>query len=149
MRVIFLKDVDKIGKKYEVKEVKDGFARNFLIPKKLAKIADKQSLQWVRIQKEIIQKKSEEELKKIQDIVSAIDGHELIFHPKLGKKKQLFEAINSQKISKKLKEMGFEIKKTQIDLSSPIKGIGEFPVKVNFEHGLEAEIKVIVAEENK
>ena len=147
MRVILLKDVENLGKKYEIKEVKAGYARNFLIPKKLARPATKETLKWLEIQKEIAAKKAEEELKKIQDFVSQIDGLEVLFKVKIGEKGELFESITAQKISEKLKEMGFEIKKTQIDLPEPIKELGEFPVKIHFEHNLEAEIKVIVTEE--
>ncbi|MBU4298931.1 50S ribosomal protein L9 [Patescibacteria group bacterium] len=147
MRVILLQDVDKLGKKYEVKEVKNGYARNFLIPKGLAKLANKKAIIWLETQKEIEDKKSEEELKKIQDNATAIDGQEIVIPVKLGKENQLFESFNAQKISEKLKELGFEVKKSQIDLTSPIKEIGEFPVKIKFKHNLEAEIKVIIVEE--
>ena len=147
MRVILLKDVENLGKKYEIKEVKAGYARNFLIPKKLARPATKETLKWLEIQKEIAAKKAEEELKTIQDFVSQVDGLEVVFKVKIGEKGELFESITAQKISEKLKEMGFEIKKTQIDLPNPIKELGEFPVKIHFEHNLEAEIKVIVTEE--
>jgi large subunit ribosomal protein L9 len=147
MRVILLQNVEKVGKKYEVKEVKNGYARNFLIPKGLAKPATKKALKWLEVQKEIEAKKSEEELKKIQDFVSKVDGLELVFPVKVGEKGELFESINNQKISEKLKAMGFEIKKTQIDLKEPIKELGEFPVKIHFEHNLEAEVRVIVVEE--
>ncbi|MBZ9578645.1 50S ribosomal protein L9 [Patescibacteria group bacterium] len=149
MRVILLQDIDKIGKKYEVKEVKAGFARNFLIPKGLAKPATKKALKWLENQKEIRARKDEEELKKIQDFASSIDGLELVIPVKIGEKEQLFESITSQKILEKLKERGFEIKKTQMDLLEPIKELGEFPVKIHFEHNLEAEIKVIIIEEKK
>ena len=64
----------------------------------------------------------------------------------VGEKDQLFASINAQKISEKLKELGFDVRKNQIDLDQPIKEIGEFPVKIKFEHNLEAEIKVIVTE---
>ena len=62
----------------------------------------------------------------------------------MGDQDQLFESINSQKLSEKLKEQGFEVKKSQIELLEPIKELGEYPVKIKFEHNLEAEIKVIV-----
>jgi large subunit ribosomal protein L9 len=68
---------------------------------------------------------------------------------KIGEEGQLFESITSQKIAEKLKELGFEVKKTQIDLVEPIKEMGEFPVKIKFEHNLEAEIKLIVTEEKQ
>jgi len=149
MRVILLQDVENVGKKYEVKEVKAGFARNFLIPKGLAKPATKETLLWLETQKEIETKKAEEELKKVQDLASAIDDQEVIIPVKIGEDGQLFESITSQKIFEKLKELGFEIKKSQIDLVEPIKELGEFPVKIKFEHNLEAEIKVIIIEEKE
>jgi len=113
MRIILLQDVENVGKKFEVKDVKDGYARNFLIPKGLAKLATKQVLEWVEKQKEIEKQRVEEELKEIQKIASSIDGLEVIILVKVGEEQQLFEKINTQKISDKLKELGFEIKKTQ------------------------------------
>jgi len=147
MRVILLQDIDKLGKKYEIKEVKNGYARNFLIPKGLAKPATEKALIWLETQKEIESKRAEEELKKIQDFASNIDGIEVIMTVKIGEDEQLFESITTQKISEKLKELGFEIKKSQIDLQIPIKELGEFPVKIKFEHNLEAEVRVIIVEE--
>jgi len=149
MRVILLKDVDKIGKKFEIKEVKNGYARNFLIPKDLAKPATKETLMWLETQKEIQEKKAEEGLRKIQEIASAIGGQEIIIPVKIGDQEQLFESINSQKISEKLKELGFDIKKSQIDLVEPIKELGEFPVKIKLEHNLETEVIVIITKEKE
>ena len=147
MRVILLEDLENLGKKYDVKEVKDGYARNFLIPTGLAKPATEEALIWLETQKEIEAKKAEEELKKIQELATAIDGQEIIIPLKVGEKGQLFETVTSQKISEKLKELGFDIKKSQIDLAQAIQGLGEYPVKIKFEHNLEAEIRVIIIEE--
>lgn len=147
MRVILLKDVEKIGKKFEVKEVKDGYARNFLIPQGLAKLATKEALKWIETQKEIEEKRAEESLQKIQKIASIVDDQEIIISVKVGNQDQLFESINNQKISEKLKEAGFDVKKSQIELPDPIKELGEYPVKIKFDHNLEAEIKVIVNKE--
>lgn len=147
MKVILLQDIEKLGKQYEIKEVADGHARNFLIPKGLVKQATKEALEWLEVQKEIAKKKAEEELKTVQEIASKIDGLEVIIPIKIGEDGQLFEKITSQKISEKLKEMGFEIAKNRMELKEPIKEIGEFPVKIKFTHNLEAEINVIVTEE--
>ena len=147
MRIILLQNVEKLGKKYDIKEVADGYARNFLIPKGLAKPATKENLKWLETQKEIGVKKAEEELKKVEAVATNIDGQEIIIPVKIGEEGQLFESITSQKIYEKLKELGFEIKKNQIDLPEPIKELGEYPVKIKFEHNLEAEIKIIVVEE--
>jgi len=147
MKVILLQDIEKLGRKYDIKEVKDGYARNYLIPKSLVKLANKKTINWAMNKKEIEIKKAEEELKKIQEIASAVDGQEIIIPVRVGEDNQLFESITQQKIFDKLKEAGFNIKKNQINLEEPIKQLGEFPIKINFKHNLESEIRVIIAEE--
>ena len=144
MKVILLQDVEDFGKKYEVKEVKDGYARNFLLPKKLARGATAQALKWLADQKEVIDKEAEEDLKKSQALASGLDGLEISITVKVGDEGQLFESISSQKITDKLKEMGFEVKKSKIKLEHPIKELGEFPINISLDHNLEAEIKVVV-----
>ncbi|MDO8530481.1 MAG: 50S ribosomal protein L9 [bacterium] len=149
MKVILLEDVENVGKKYEVKEVKDGHARNFLIPQKLAKAVTKQTLKWLKDQKEVMEKEAEDDLKKAQELASQIDGIEVPILLKVGPEGQLFESVNNVKISEKLKEMGFEVKKSQIILAEPIKTLGEHPVKINLDHNLETEIQVIIGEEKE
>ena len=149
MKVILLQDIEKIGKKYDVKEVKDGYARNFLFPKRLVKLATEEAVAWLEMQKEIEAKKAEEFLKKFQEVASSVDGREVVVPMKIGEEGQLFESVSPQLISEKLKEMGFDVKKTQIIVENPIKEIGEFPVKIKFDHNLESEIKVIVTEEKE
>ena len=149
MKVILLQDIEKLGKKYDLKHVADGYARNFLLPKNLAKPATEENMKWLEVQKEALRQKSEEELKGVQGIASTLDGLELIMNVKIGEKEQLFEAVTAQKIAEKLKEQGFEIKKTQIVLNDPIKELGEFPVKVQLAHNLEVEIKLIIVEEKE
>lgn len=144
MKVILLQDVEDLGKKYEVKDVKDGHARNFLLPQKLVRPATKEALKWLTDQKEVIEKGVEEDLKKAQALASEIDGEEVTFEVKVGDGGQLFESINTQKIVDKLKEMGYEVKKSQIKLENPIKELGEFSVDINLDHNLVAEIKVII-----
>lgn len=149
MKVILLQDVEKLGKKYEVKNVADGYAKNFLIPKLLAKPATKEMMTWLEIQKEIEAKKAEEELKTFQEIASSLDGLEITIPVKVGDKDQLFESIGNQRVSERLKEIGYNIEKSQIILKEPLKELGEYKVLINFPHKLEVEITVIVAEETK
>jgi len=144
MKVILLQDVDGLGKKYEVKDVKSGHARNLLLPEKLVRAATKPALKWLADQKEVIAKEAEEDLKKAQALASELDGEEVSISVKTGEEEQLFESINSQKIVEKLKEMGFDVKKSQVKLENPIKELGEFPVSINLDHNLEVELKVIV-----
>ena len=147
MKVILLKDIEKLGKKYEIKKVNDGYARNYLIPQELVKIADQKSLEWIKKQQESQEKEAEEELKKIGQMASGMDGLEVEIPVKLGEKGQLFEKITTQKIVSALKELGYDIKKTQIEIPQEIEELGEFEVKIKFEHNLETQIKIIVSEE--
>ena len=146
MKVILLQDVENTGKKFEIKEVADGHANNLLIPQGLAKPATKDALAWLEVQKELVSKLAEEGLKKAQVLASSLDDLEVTITMKVGDEGQLFESVNAQKIQDRLKEMGFEISKNQIKLEQPIKDLGEFPVKVTFEHNLEATISVIIVE---
>ena len=147
MRIILLKDIENLGKKYDVKEVKDGYARNFLFPNDLAKQATEESLKWLAMQEEINERKAEEGLKQVEQEAGKIDGVEVFIPIRIGEKGQLFEKITAQKISENLKKLGFNIKKNQIELKKPIEEVGEFSIKIKFEHNLEAEIKVIITEE--
>ncbi len=144
MKVILIKDVDGVGKQYDVKEVKDGYARNFLFINNLAKHATKENLKQLEEIKAKEEKVADEELKKIQETVSKIEGMEVDIIVKIGEKGELFEKINAQKISERLKEVGFIVKKTQIDLVNSIEETGEFPVKIKFPHNLECEINLII-----
>jgi large subunit ribosomal protein L9 len=144
MKIILLEDVENVGKKYEVKEVKSGHARNLLIPQGLAKAATKANLKWLESEKQGMDQEVEADLKKVQEMASNLDGEEVAITVKVGDEGQLFESINSAKIAEKLKEMGFEVKKSQIELQDSIKELGEFPVKISLDHNLETEIKLIV-----
>ena len=147
MKVILLQDVEELGKRHEVKEVKNGYARNFLILKGLAKIATDKALELLKIEKQAEEKKAEQSLKTIQEVASTLDGQEVVISVKVGEDGQLFESISVQKIFDEIKKMGFNVKKNQIDLAEPIKELGEFPVKIKLDHNLEPEITIVVSEE--
>ncbi|MDZ4231825.1 MAG: 50S ribosomal protein L9 [Candidatus Pacearchaeota archaeon] len=147
MKVILLQDVLKVGKRFEVREVAAGYARNFLLKNNLAREATEEALSWLEAQKEILESRAEEGLKKSQEVASQLDDLEVVVPVKVGDNGQLFESVTAQKISDQLREMGFAVKKNQIELNDPIREIGEYPVKLKFEHNLEAEIRVIVQAE--
>lgn len=147
MKVILLQDIANVGKKYEIKEVKNGYARNSLIPQEMVKPATKANLKWLEGQKKVMEEKAVEDLKKVQETASNLDGAEISIEVKVGDDGQLFESINSQKIVEHLKKSGFEVKKSQIILEQPIKEVGEFPIKVSLDHNLEAEVTLVVSAE--
>ncbi len=147
MKIILLKDVEKLGKKGEVKNVADGYARNFLIPNKLAVLATKSELVRLEEQEKIETEKAEEELKFYQELASQIDGLEIEIPAKVSEEGNLFGTVTASQIAEKLKEKNFEIKKEQIKLEEPIKEIGEYEAIIEFPHNLETKIKVIIVEE--
>jgi large subunit ribosomal protein L9 len=144
MKVILLRDIKKLGKKFEVKEVSPGYARNLLIPNGYAILADKQSLKRLEIQKNIEMKKTEERQKEIEKMIKELEGKEIKIDTKIGDKGQLFETINEQKIADKLKEMGFAVEKSNIEINEPIKCQGEYLVKLKLDNNLEGKIKIII-----
>ena len=102
-----------------------------------------------RINRVAKKSKAEEALQKFEEVASSIDGREVIISMKVGDEGQLYESVSPQLILEKLKEMGFEVKKNQIVIEAPIKEVGEFPIKVKFDHNLESEIVVIITGEKE
>lgn len=147
MKVILLKNVDKIGKANEVKEVPSGYARNFLLPKKLAILATNDTLSSLgqkvasdkaRIEKEIVENKA---------LAEKMKGMEIKIAVKVGSEGQLFESINRQKVAERLSEMGININKNNIDLEDHIKQKGDYNIKIKLDHGFNTEVKVVVCEQ--
>lgn len=147
MKVILLKDVENLGKEGDVKEVADGYARNFLLPNNLVKLATKKALEELEKAKELVAQKAEKELKTTQEFVSQVDGQEIEIPMKLKEDGEIYGSVTPYKISQALKKKGFDVKKTQVSLKEPVKKLGEYPVAISFDHGLEAEVKAIVVEE--
>jgi large subunit ribosomal protein L9 len=144
MKIILLQDVPNIGNKYDIKNVSDGYARNFLIPKCLAKQADNASVKNLDAMREAENRRQEQELKVFQDLAKKVDGQEIEISMKTGEGGTLYGSISGTKIAGALKDKGFNIDKDQIIMEKPIKGIGEFDVIIRFTHNLEAKIKLIV-----
>ena len=98
MKVILLQDVEKLGKKYDVKEVADGYARNFLLAKGLAKPATESSIRELATEKEKAETAAELDLKKTEEMVASLDGQEVEIGAKIGDDGKLYGAITPQKI---------------------------------------------------
>ena len=146
MKVILLQDIEKLGRKYDIKEAADGYAMNFLFKNNLAKQATDENIKWAKDRQENQAQKAREELEKTGKIASSLEGLEVELPMRVGDKGQLFEKVSAGKVADKLKEMGYEVKKTQVILDATIKELGEYDVKLAFEHNLEAQIKLIVVE---
>lgn len=147
MKIILLKDITKLGKKYDVKDVSDGYARNFLFPKKLAIIATEKEIKRLEEKKEKERLQAEKDLTKHQEMVKKMEDYELEIAAKVDKEGNLYAAVGAAQIAKALKEKDFNVKKDQIKIDEPIKELGEKEIIVEFPHNLEAKIRVIIVEE--
>ncbi len=145
MKIVLNKEVKGLGKPGEIKNVADGFAQNFLIPNGLAVPATESAIKKAQDNAEKEEEKGQQELEATQKLASELDGREIVIQGK-AKEGKLFGSINAEIIIKKIAEEGIKIKKSNIELSEPIKETGEHKIKIKLDHGLEAEIKLIVEE---
>ena len=147
MKVLLIKDVANLGKAGEVKEVKDGYGKNFLIARGFAKLATPEVIEaWEKEQA----KRAEEEAKEIarlKEIQKQIEQTTLTIRHKAGANGALFGAITNKEVAEALRERGIEIDKKHIDIHPPIKQTGEYDIDVKLGHGLHATLKLIVEAE--
>jgi large subunit ribosomal protein L9 len=146
MKVVLLKDVEKLGREGEIKEVAEGYARNFLIPQNFVKPATDQAIAEVELKKEKKTKSDQMELAEVQKIAEQLDGRELFIKVK-EKDGTLFGSVNEKTITKTFADEGLKIDPKNVKLEEPIKEVGDYDVKLELDHGLEANIKVILVPE--
>jgi large subunit ribosomal protein L9 len=143
MKVILLQKVAGVGEAEEVKEVADGYARNFLFPHHLAVQASSSAVHDLGTKQKKRSKDAEIELHQQEQLAGQLDGLEIEIKQKVNDQGLLYAAVGSQKVAEVLKQMGYEVDKQYIETPS-IKELGEFKVRVHLRHGLEAELLVHV-----
>lgn len=147
MKVIFLADVPGTGKKGAIKEVSDGYARNFLLPRNLAKPASDGAVTELKAQEARVKRDMEEELRRFQHDAARLDGQEVYVVEKATADGKLYAAVNSIKIAEAIKRhIGLGVDPGHIRTPKPIKQIGTHDAVVIFPHGLEAEFMVTVSD---
>ena len=145
MKVLLIKDVKSLGKAGEVKEVKDGYGKNFLIAKGFAKLATPEIIEEHK--KMMAQKEAEEkaELERLQKLAKELDKLEIVVKKKVGENGHLFGAVTKEEIAEALKaEHNIEIDKKHITEKKPIKTVGEHEVDMKLGHGIHATLHVDV-----
>lgn len=147
MKVILLQDVPKVGRRLEIKTVSEGFARNYLFPKKLASVATPAAILKLEQEREDEVERAKQELSKTQDLASQLDGLEIEIPTRISERGETYGSISNQKIAQILQSMGYDIKKSQVVLKEIIKKLGSYLVTITLIHGLEAEIRVTIVEE--
>ena len=147
MKVIFLKDVKGQGKKGDVKEVSEGYVRNFLLPKGLAKIASDGNLKTLEVQNASEQKRKEKEKEDAKTLAARIEELTVVVKAKAGEGGRLFGAVTSKQIAEALEATGIKIDKRKIELDEPIRALGFTNVPVKLHPEVKAKMKVQTAEE--
>lgn len=146
MKVIFIQDVKGQGKQGEIKEVSDGYARNFLIPKGLAEEATKTRLKEIEERSEKQRKTLEREKAEAVKMKQMLDGKEVTIKARTGSGEKLFGAVTPKEVAETLQQQfKINVDRKKIELHDPIKHLGEYPVKIKIYPSIQAEIKVIVA----
>lgn len=150
MKLVLLKDVKGIGKSGDVKNVADGYARNFLIPNKLAKMATKGNVEQANKAAEEERKAKEAQLAEMKKAVVAIDGKTFTIAAKTQESSEkLFGSIDKKQIAEKLEKENYQVTGADVELKRPIKQLGEYPVKISFSGGIFATIKVVIEKEKE
>ena len=147
MKVILTKDVQHVGRAGQTLSVKDGFARNFLLPRKLAIPKRSGSVLEQKHKEKIAELKAVKAEKARKEVFEKIDNLKINFQKAISAQGKLFGSISSIDISKKLKEKGFEIDRKFIQIDTPIKSLGEHKVKIDLGKDMLASIEVSVEKE--
>lgn len=146
MKVILLEDVKKLGKKGELVNVSDGYARNYLFVKNLAAEATNSIINEMKLQKEADKRRKEEELKEAKALGEKIKNQSITIEIKTGEGGKIFGSVSSKEISKAAKEqLDLDIDKKKMQLPEPIKSLGThiIPIKIHAKVTTELKVKVI------
>ncbi|MEK9135531.1 MAG: 50S ribosomal protein L9 [Bacteroidota bacterium] len=147
MEVILRKDHDKLGAVGTKVVVKDGYARNYLIPRGLAYEATEGALRALNEEKKQSERRSTKELKSSERLAQELEKVSITIQMKVGEDEKLFGAVTSQMIADALKEKGLEIDKRIIELEEPIKALGIYTVNVKLHQSVAGKVKVWVVRE--
>jgi len=149
MRVILLQDVSGLGRAGEVKEVADGYGRNFLLPKKLAEFASPSLLKRIEEQHQAEARRQLVADTEFLSLAQALEGVEVVIKAKVGAQGRLYGAVTSSDIAEGiLRVLGHDIDKRKIELEEPIHQLGQYDVVVRLSGELVPKIKVIVEGDN-
>ncbi len=150
MKVILLQDVRGVGLKLEVKEVKDGYARNFLFPNKLAEPATEGALKKLDAMRAEHEKEDAELRGRLAEISKKLEGTAIEFELAADKSGALFGSVNKESILKALRDHGLVTKeRVEIDLKYPIKEAGEYKIPVDLKKGVTATLRIVVKKAEK
>lgn len=147
MKVIFIKDVKGQGKKGEVKEVSEGYAQNFLIPRGLVRVASEGNVKTLEQQNLSEQKRKAQEKQEAETLGKTLEETSIVIKAKAGDGGRLFGAITSKQIAEALEAKKYKVDKRKIELHDPIRSLGVTHVVIKLHPEVKATVKVQVVEE--
>jgi ribosomal protein L9 len=148
MKIVLLEDIKTLGKKGEIVEVSEGYARNFLIPKKKGTEANAQNLNTLKLQKANAAKIAKEQLEAAKSIASKLEGAKVEIKIKGGKEGKTYGSVTTKEISQAAKEqLALELDKKKIVLAEPIKAFGSHEVIIKLHKEISGKLTVKVIEE--
>jgi len=148
MQIILQEDIDKLGHRGDIVTVKPGYARNFLLPRKLAIEATTGNMKAVERIRASLAKKTATEMDAAQKQAAALSGVSVRFTRKTGENDQLFGSVTTADIADSLATQGFKIDKRQVQLKEPIRALGEYPITIKVFRDVTAEVKAQVEKES-
>jgi large subunit ribosomal protein L9 len=149
MEVILREDIDKLGNRGEVVKVASGYARNFLLPQRLAVAATESNKKIVEQERQAHLRKEAKLQSEAQDLANLMTGTVLTISAKAGENDQLFGSITSQDIADALEQKNFKIDRRKIQLEEPIKTLGDHVVPVRLHKDVTTEVTVSVVRESE
>jgi large subunit ribosomal protein L9 len=148
MQVILIQDVNNLGGAHELVNVKNGYARNYLIPRKYAVEANPSNLKQLEERRKQLQKKEEKLLAELNDVISAFQSSPLRIGAKTGTSGKIFGSVTSVQIARAIKEQkGYEIDRRRIQIVDEVKELGNYKAKIDFNKGQEIEVEFEVVAE--
>lgn len=147
MKVILRADIDRLGKLGEVVTVAPGYARNYLIPKKLAYLATNGNLKRIEFEKRSAAQQAEHEVEEARKLAKKMKDLSLTFQVKVGEEDRLYGSVTVADIAEEAAKHGFEIDRRRILLEEPIKQLGVYTIQVRLHSEVNSEVKVWVVKE--
>lgn len=147
MEVVLREDIENLGRMGDVVRVKDGYARNYLLPRGLVVLADKKNLKAMEHEQRMIAQRRERLTREARSFGEKLSQVSLEFAAKVGEEGRLFGSVTNLDIEKALKAQGFEVDRRKILLDAPIKTVGEYDVPVRLGPEVTPTVKVKVAPE--
>jgi large subunit ribosomal protein L9 len=147
MEVILRDHVENLGRRGEIVKVADGYARNYLLPRKLALPATAANKKWVERERKLAEVRDSEERGAAAAVAARLNALELRITRKVGENDQLYGSVTNADIAEVLAQQGFEIDRRKILLPDPIKALGENTVPVKLHREVTAQVKVVVAKD--